>query len=195
MIDIERGLKQLAVSPPERLAEQTILAADAGDRVAVAESTHGPLWISWSGVGVTGLTPLFVDRSAAEFIDHHRRACFKVQAMPSQLRSEVDTALATGHPGRLTFDLRGLTEFQAAVLTSCLTISSGSVRPYGWVAGQLGKPGASRAVGTALAKNPIPLLIPCHRVVQSSGAVGSYAFGSAMKRQLLISEGALLAGT
>jgi len=50
-----------------------------------------------------------------------------------------------------------------------------------------------RAVGTALGRNPIPLVVPCHRVVRSDGATGNYAFGPEMKRELLVREGAILA--
>ena len=79
------------------------------------------------------------------------------------------------------------------LLEACRRIESGSVRSYGWIADELENPGAVRAVGTALGHNPIPLLIPCHRVVRSDGSIGSYAFGSDMKHDLLLSEGAILA--
>ena len=93
--------------------------------------------------------------------------------------------------GEGPFDLRGPSVFQQSVLVSCATIPPGVVRPYGWIANELHKPGATRALGTALAKNPIPLLIPCHRVVRSDGSVGNYAFGPEMKRELLIHEGVI----
>jgi len=92
--------------------------------------------------------------------------------------------------GRVRVDLRGLTAFQRAVLEKTREIPRGQVRPYAWVAAQIGHPEAVRAVGSALAKNPVPLLITCHRVVRSDGSVGHYIFGSPAKRTLLAFEGA-----
>src|SRR5207245_627003 len=65
----------------------------------------------------------------------------------------------------------------------------GEVRPYSWIAREIGRPAAARAVGTALAHNPIPFLIPCHRVVRSDGRVGGYLFGPKLKRRVLADEG------
>jgi O-6-methylguanine DNA methyltransferase len=56
-----------------------------------------------------------------------------------------------------------------------LEIPPGEVRPYSWIAREIGRPGAVRATGSALAKNPVPLLIPCHRVVRSDGRIGKYS--------------------
>lgn len=68
-----------------------------------------------------------------------------------------------------------LTLFQRKVLRVVATIPLGETRSYQWVAQQVGRPGAVRAVGTALRKNPFPLIIPCHRVVKSDGQLGKYA--------------------
>ncbi len=90
----------------------------------------------------------------------------------------------------LQFDLRGLSEFERAVLLKALEIPGGEVRPYSWIAREIGHPEAVRAVGTALGKNPVPLLIPCHRVVRADGTLGQYSMGgSRVKRALLEVEG------
>ena len=92
--------------------------------------------------------------------------------------------------GKLQFDLRGLSEFERAVLMKALEIPGGEVRPYSWIAREIGHPEAVRAVGTALGKNPVPLLIPCHRVVRADGRLGEYSMGgSRVKRALLEVEG------
>ena len=71
-----------------------------------------------------------------------------------------------------------------------LEIPRGEVRPYAWVAAELGRPLAVRAVGNAVARNPIPFVIPCHRVVRSDGRIGNYgAGGPVAKRAVLESEG------
>jgi O-6-methylguanine DNA methyltransferase len=90
----------------------------------------------------------------------------------------------------LPLDLSGLTDFERAVLRKALEIPRGEVRPYGWIAREIGHPDAVRAAGTALARNPIPLVIPCHRVVRSDGTIGGYAFGGRAKHRLLEKEGA-----
>ncbi len=73
------------------------------------------------------------------------------------------------------FPGEGLTDFQWRVLEAVARIPLGETRSYSWVARQIGCPGAARAVGTALRKNPFPLIIPCHRVIKSDGSVGRYA--------------------
>lgn len=78
-----------------------------------------------------------------------------------------------------------LTDFQLRVLEETLKIPLGQVRTYGWLAKQIGSPRAVRAVGSALRKNPYPLLIPCHRVVRADGDIGRYARGKEVKRRLL----------
>lgn len=191
MNNIERALAGLSESPPADLERSTVVGADAGDLVAKVDSSRGPLWIAWSRIGITALTPLFVDGTVDQFVDHHRRVAYEADAIPKSLESEIEEALESGRSTGLAFDLRGLSSFQQSVLRSCATISTGTVRPYGWIAEELHKPGATRAVGTALAKNPIPFLIPCHRVVRSNGSLGNYAFGPEMKRELLLSEGAI----
>ena len=62
------------------------------------------------------------------------------------------------------------------------------MKSYRWIAQKLGKPDASRAVGNALARNPIPVIIPCHRVVRSDGAIGGFALGPGWKKRLLALE-------
>jgi methylated-DNA-[protein]-cysteine S-methyltransferase len=90
------------------------------------------------------------------------------------------------------YDLSPLTPFQQRVLQATAAIPRGQVRTYGQIAAAIGAPGAARAVGTALARNPVPIIIPCHRVVRAGGRLGNYgAGGESMKRRLLDREGAL----
>jgi len=79
-----------------------------------------------------------------------------------------------------------LTPFQWKVLKTVMTIPLGETRSYAWVARQAGRPGAARAVGTALRKNPFPLLIPCHRVIKSDGTAGKYAGREDGRKQALL---------
>ena len=83
-----------------------------------------------------------------------------------------------------------LSAFQKAVLRAIVDIPIGEVRSYRWVAGRIGKPKASRAVGNALNANPYPIVVPCHRIIRSDGTIGGYASGVRRKRRLLEREGA-----
>ena len=77
----------------------------------------------------------------------------------------------------------------AAVYEALRHIPSGKLSTYGDIASVLGRPGASRAIGRILNKNPNPVTVPCHRVVMSDGTIGGYAFGKSRKRKLLENEG------
>ncbi len=87
----------------------------------------------------------------------------------------------------LPLDVRG-TAFQCRVWEELLRIPYGQTRTYGEVARAVGAPGAARAVGTACGRNPLPLIIPCHRVVREGGALGGYGLGLPRKRALLKQE-------
>lgn len=87
-------------------------------------------------------------------------------------------------------DLSGATPFQRQVWETTRLISYCETRSYRWVAEQIGKPGAVRAVGQALGKNPLPVIIPCHRVLASDGKLGGFSGGEEMKRRLLLLEAA-----
>ncbi|MBN2538724.1 MAG: MGMT family protein [Deltaproteobacteria bacterium] len=80
-------------------------------------------------------------------------------------------------------------DFQRRVLLETMQIPWGSVTSYGDLAKKISAPGAARAVGSALAKNPFPLIIPCHRVVKSDGSVGQFGGGAELKKALLRLEG------
>ena len=101
-----------------------------------------------------------------------------------------------GH--RVTFpdqlDLSGATTFQRQVWEITRLIPYGETRSYAWVAEQIGQPRAVRAVGQALGKNPLPIIIPCHRVIASNGKLGGFSDGLEMKKRLLALEAATAIG-
>ncbi|KAF0118562.1 MAG: methylated-DNA-protein-cysteine S-methyltransferase [bacterium] len=90
-----------------------------------------------------------------------------------------------------SLNLSGYTEFQRGVWETTMSISYGEIRTYSWVSKKLGIPKSSRAVGTALAKNPLPIVVPCHRVVRGNGSMGGYSAegGIEIKAKLLKMEG------
>jgi methylated-DNA-[protein]-cysteine S-methyltransferase len=85
-------------------------------------------------------------------------------------------------------DLREVPGFDRDVLAATQRIPAGQTRPYGWVAREIGRPKAVRAVGSALGRNPVPVLVPCHRVTRADGEPGEYVFGADTKERLLRKE-------
>ena len=92
----------------------------------------------------------------------------------------------------LTLDLRDLTPFSLRVLGELALVPYGATSTYGELAARAGKPGAARAVGTIMNRNPVPIVLPCHRIVGSTGALVGYGGGLDRKALLLRLEGALL---
>jgi O-6-methylguanine DNA methyltransferase len=82
-----------------------------------------------------------------------------------------------------------LSDFERSVYRAALTIPKGQTRSYQWIAGRIGRPGACRAVGNALHKNPYPVVVPCHRVICADGSLGGFARGAGAKKRLLEREG------
>jgi O-6-methylguanine DNA methyltransferase len=117
----------------------------------------------------------------------HRRV---VQGQaPAWLVGALDRFFSTWTVDDALVDISDLTPFEQAALRAAARIPPGQVRSYGWVATQIGRPKAARAVGRVMARNPLPLLFPCHRVVDSSGDLHDYYYGRDMKARLLEMEG------
>ena len=114
-------------------------------------------------------------------------ACAEITRLARTIAAEL--AGRKTRPPLQLLALTALPAFHQAVLRAARRIPRGQVRTYGQIATQLGKPGAARAVGNALAANPFPLAIPCHRVVRAGGRLGGFGGGHALKRALLAREG------
>jgi O-6-methylguanine DNA methyltransferase len=100
-----------------------------------------------------------------------------------------------GHaePFDVVLDLTGLTAFQREVVEAMRAIPHATLATYGKLADDLGRPGGSRAVGRACNTNPVPIVVPCHRVVAADGSLGGYAAGTEVKRHLLeLERGAMV---
>ncbi len=155
-------------------------------------SVLGPLLIAYSSAGVTavrrGTDP---EAFVAAYESRHGRTLRALPAAPPELAAAIARRLR-GERATVRFDLRGLSEFERATLEKATEIPRGEIRPYAWIAREIGRPGATRAVGSALGRNPIPLLIPCHRIVRSDGRVGDYVFGVTDKEAMLRAEGVAL---
>jgi O-6-methylguanine DNA methyltransferase len=194
MIDpaTEAGLTGLREPAPPGLAHSTLVAVGLADDYAVIDSPVGPLRVAWNGRGVSEVAGA-TDDAAFEARFHARtgRAARRRDALPAGLAGKIERRLAGDRHVRIALDLRGSTPFEQAVWMKALEIPRGEVRPYGWIATEIGRPRAVRAVGTALGHNPVPLIVPCHRVVRSDGMIGQYSLGGPEnKRTILAEEGA-----
>ena len=159
-------------------------------------SPLGPLWVAISPKGVAAIhygaepSPAELRRLVRVYgpgiVPDHKRS--------SALARELDQYFnGTRREFDIEYDLSGLTPFQTRVLNATAKIPFGSVSTYGAIAKRAGNQKASRAAGGALNQNPIPIIVPCHRVVGSNGALVGYAGGLDVKRRLLGIEGADMA--
>jgi O-6-methylguanine DNA methyltransferase len=176
---------------PSGFADRVLAQAGMVDSYARFDTVLGGVYVAWNRLGVS-----FAARSTslAEFEEQFRREIGRpllAATPPSDLAAKIKDELAGKR--RMRFDLRGLTPFESAVLRKTREIPRGEIRPYGWVAREIGHPAAVRAVGTALANNPIPYFIPCHRVVRTDGQIGNYGGGGPeAKKAILTLEGVRL---
>ncbi len=138
-------------------------------------SPVGTLYLIFSGSHLSGVSfnkPLgisFKDGSAPEGFIRQLKAYFQGSNITFNQKIKF---------------LKG-TDFERKVWTTLKDIPFGETRTYKWLAGRLGRPTATRAVGHALSKNPLPIVLPCHRVIESDGSIGGYSSGVNIKRRLL----------
>ena len=187
-MSIESQLEHLAGGPPPGLSENVALGTGLADGYDFYDSAIGQVIVTFSPKGVSSLD--IADGFEERYRERFGRPLIRAEA-PSQWRVHIPEAIDRGSPGNLPVDLRSVTDFQEKVLRTTATIPKGEVRPYGWVAHEIANPKAVRAVGTAVARNPIPLIIPCHRVVRTDGHIGNYSLGGPHNKvDLLEHEGA-----
>ena len=173
-------------------AHETLMRAFAPLRVRYAwiDGPFGRVFVARSQRGVCRVS--FRRSEDVLLTDLERRGL-----LPERARGELDSELRQleeyfeGKRRRFRFpvDLRGVTPFQRKVLEAASEIPFGRVERYADVAERVGSPKACRAVGNALGKNPVAIVIPCHRVVASGGKLGGYTGGLDIKRTLMRIEG------
>ena len=123
----------------------------------------------------------FADTDLIESREFNEDACRQLEEYFNETRSEFD----------LPLDLHG-TDFQKAVWNSVAEVPYGQTRTYGQIAEDIGNPGSIRAVGAANGANPVPIVIPCHRIIGADGSLTGYGGGIEIKRKLLVLEKNLL---
>ncbi len=188
-MNIKTELAGLVGEIPDGMSEGVALGTGIADGYDLYDSPVGEVVITFNPEGVSsvdladgGFKPRFAERFGRQLL--------RAEA-PSAWRNHIEPAIDAGTPGRLPVDLRSVTEFQAEILKVAASIPKGQVRSYSWLAHQASRPKAVRAVGSTMAANPVPLIIPCHRVVRSDGHIGAYSLGGAHNKwDLLEHEGA-----
>ncbi|MGQ0811070.1 MAG: methylated-DNA--[protein]-cysteine S-methyltransferase [Nitrospiraceae bacterium] len=155
----------------------------------------GWMGIALSGKGVAAVVLSQPSRRAAEAALAEQNGVPKASA-PYTLSREARAQILSYLQGRrrdfsLPLDLSSGTPFQRRVWKTILRIPYGRVRSYQWVAARVGGKQYARAVGMALGANPVPIVVPCHRIVAHDGSLGGFSCGLRVKRQLLQLEGTL----
>ncbi len=160
------------------------------------DTPFGPIAVVWSvRAGAPGIDRILIPGPGrpveatlrVELPGAASGSCGEIDALAERLVASLN-----GADVRFPLDALRLDRcpaFQREVLCADHAIPRGRVSTYGLVARRLDRPGAARAVGTALATNPFPLAIPCHRVIRSDGSLGGFGGGLKMKRALLAREG------
>ncbi|MBT8212865.1 MAG: methylated-DNA--[protein]-cysteine S-methyltransferase [Acidimicrobiia bacterium] len=183
-MSIERELESLAVTAPVTVEEGTLLGTGVADGYAVFDSPVGEVIVAFNPTGVSAVD-VAEDAAFERFGDRFGRRLLEARP-PRGWDTKINRAIDKGTPGSLAVDFRSVTDFQHEVLDVAARIPRGEVRPYGWLAKEIGNPGAVRAVGSTMAKNPVPLIIPCHRVVRTDGHIGAYSLGGPHNKTLLL---------
>jgi methylated-DNA-[protein]-cysteine S-methyltransferase len=154
----------------------------------IVESPFGDLLLAATPIGLARVAFAHEDHDAvlerlAEQISP--RILHDPSALDSVARELDEYFTGARRAFDVSVDLRLAQGFRLEVLTKLPSVGYGHTVSYGSLAADLGRPRASRAVGTACATNPVPLVVPCHRVVRADGSTGEYAGGAEMKRVLL----------
>lgn len=178
-----RSLKALMLTPPAPIRDALL---DSYAKIADGRET---IWVAFTRDAIRLLHRGSFDSFASL---HAKRfgTLLRDGELPEALRTQVLDALEGRgvRKPRVTFR-SGRPPLERQILETLTKIPRGEVRTYEWVARQVGRPRAVRAVGNVCASNVVPFLVPCHRVVPSTGGLGQYVFGSATKRELLRREG------
>ena len=160
------------------------------DGFSIFDHPLGPVTVAFNQRGVSAVD-LFDDGFGDRFGDRFERSVVET-APPADWADLIRQSLEVGQPLSLPIDFSSVTTLQKQILIRTGCIPRGQTRSYGWVAHQIGRPKAARVVGQAMAANPVPLIVPCHRVVRSDGQIGHYGLGGAgNKRELLQLEQAI----
>jgi len=159
--------------------------------IGLVEILEEQLWLAFTKSGICA-SEFKKKINLKEFKNHLEEKTgnnfLKVDSLSNDIEEGINQWLVKGYSAKLKFEISDYSSFQQKVWRSCSQIPFGETTTYSKIAKDINNPKAQRAVGSALGANPIPLLIPCHRVVRNDGSVGEYAYGSRLKELLLKRE-------
>jgi methylated-DNA-[protein]-cysteine S-methyltransferase len=189
------GIGADAEAAAARFAERASRDGLADVAYAAFDSPYGEIHIAATDRGLVSLALPTVGEDAflAALAAGVSPRILELPRRLDPVRRELDEYFAgTRHSFDLELDWRMIRPgFYRSVLRETSKLPFGATSTYGEIAARAGNPRAARAAGTALATNPIPLVIPCHRILRAGGVVGQYGGGPAMKQSLLEAEGSL----
>lgn len=177
---LARAVKSLALVPP-RSCRDSVRCSDFFDRVE-------DVWVAYADRVITMISARSLEDLRSRYAKRYGRTLERAP-IPEPLRRQVAASLQGEGVDKPAVNFEDASELEKNVLQAMTRIPRGEVRSYSWLAEQVGKPRAVRAVANVVARNVVPFVVPCHRVVPAGGGVGKYAFGSKMKRDLLKREG------
>lgn len=193
---IADGLGLLREPAPPGMSDAVLERVGLTDEYVRIDGPIGPLFVAYGKRGISLVERVAQAGDESDFEAQFRatfgRPVRRAERAPELITRIIDARVwgRGAKSAKPTFELDQLPDFERQVLLKVLEIPRGEVRPYAWVAAELGRPLAVRAVGNAVARNPIPFVIPCHRVVRSDGRIGNYgAGGPTAKRAVLEAEG------
>ena len=180
---------------PRILAHIAMLGRKYGsptsDGFTLLDSPLGRLAVAWRASGITfvGIQRGESAEETSREVERRLRRPMQIVDPPSWVLAAVADFFSSWRVDMSRVDISGLSTFEQAALRKAAEIPPGEVRSYGWIAREIGHPYAARAVGQAMARNPVALFFPCHRVVDASGALHNYLYGVEVKAQILQMEG------
>ena len=170
------------------------------EKIYIGNTGNTPLGDLWVAMSEEGLIAVEFKMSREEFEDYIQCSLGKPAGYAPERVKEALTQLKEYLAGKrrqfsIPIDWSRMASFQQAALKATFGIPCGETRTYGQIAAQIGRPRAARAVGRAEATNPMPLVIPCHRVIGADGKLHGYGGGEGVKTKewLLKMEGAVIA--
>jgi methylated-DNA-[protein]-cysteine S-methyltransferase len=183
--------------PPANLVPKILEHIRASEKSATPDSFAklpspiGPIFVAFRN---TGITYLALDRgeddeASVRRIKHRLGRSVVASQAPAWVTDTINSFFRLHESNLDRVDISDLTPFEQATLRATAQIPAGEVRSYGWVAKAIGQPRAARAVGRVMARNPVPLLYPCHRVVDAEGSLHNYEYGVEVKARILELEG------
>ncbi len=157
------------------------------DAESIRQAEHMALHYGVFSSPIGDLYPIFLAQDLVGIV--FSKPHIRMGSVPEGFRVEIEAYFKGSHQS-FSHPMKFITgtDFQQRVWLALRSIPFGETRSYKWLAKEVGSPRSNRAVGGALSKNPLPIVLPCHRIIESTGKIGGYTPGQEIKRRLLAME-------